>query len=169
MEATLKVKSLDDLLVLELKDLYSAEKQIIKALPKIIKNVTNANLKQGLTNHLTETEGQVARLDEIALKLEVKLSGHTCKAMKGLLEEGDEVMGDVEPGPVLDAAIIGACQRVEHYEMAAYGTARAYAEQLGNKEIASLLQATLDEEGNANKTLTKASGAVNKEAQTQPA
>lgn len=165
----MKVKSLDDLLVLELKDLYSAEKQIVKALPKIIKNVTNENLKKGLEKHLAETEGQVARLDDIALKLEVKLSGHVCKAMKGLLEEGDDVMGDVDPGPVLDAAIIGACQRVEHYEIAAYGTARAYAEQLGNKEVAKLLQETLDEEGNANKVLTKASTTVNQEAEAQTA
>lgn len=151
----MKVKSMDDLLLLELKDIYSAEKQILKALPKMAKSVTNAELKKALEKHVQETEGQVARLDEIASLLEVKLGGHACKGIEGLITEGDELLKEMEPGDLLDAAIIGACQRVEHYEMAAYGTARAFAEQLGQSKVAKLLQATLDEEGNTNKNLTK--------------
>jgi len=161
----MKVKSMDDLLLLELKDIYSAEKQILKALPKMARNVTNAELKKALEKHVKETEGQVERLDEIAGLLEVKLTGHACKGIEGLITEGDELLKDMEPGDLLDAAIIGACQRVEHYEIAAYGTARAFAEQLGQAKVAKLLQATLDEEGDTNKNLTKiAEGRVNQAA-----
>lgn len=151
----MKFKSMDDLLLLELKDIYSAEKQIIKALPKMTKSVSDERLKKALEKHFAETEGQVERLDNIAKLLEVKLGGHLCKGMEGLITEGDELLKDLEPGDLLDAAIIGACQRVEHYEIASYGTARAFAEQLGHTQVAKILQQTLDEEGLTNKNLTK--------------
>ena len=151
----MKVKSMDDLLLLELKDLYSAEKQLLKALPKMAAKATNPQLKKALEKHLTETEGQVGRLDQIAGLLEVKLTGHACKAMEGLIAEGDELLKEIEPGDLLDAAMIGACNRVEHYEIASYGTARAFAQQLNHSQVVKLLQANLDEEGAADKTLTK--------------
>jgi ferritin-like metal-binding protein YciE len=150
-----------ELLIDELKDLYSAEKQIIRALPKIIKAVSTPELKQGLTNHLEETKGQVTRLEQIGEILGKKMSGKTCVGMKGVLEEGSEVLEDTEKGTVRDAALISACQRVEHYEMAGYGSARDFAKLLGQNEVASLLDETLGEEKNADKILTGASKQVN--------
>ena len=157
----MKLKSLDDLLVKELRDLYSAEKQLIKALPKMISAVTDPSLKAGLESHLEETRGQVSRLESIQETLGVKLTGHKCAAMEGLLKEGAELLEEESVPEVLDAAIIGACQRVEHYEIAGYGTARAFAEALGQKEIASTLPLTLDDEGRAHKTLNIAARTVN--------
>jgi len=157
----MSVETLQELLIDELKDLYSAEKQIIRALPKIIKAVSTPDLKQGLTNHLEETKGQVTRLERIGEILGKKMSGKTCVGMKGVLEEGSEVLEDTEKGTVRDAALISACQRVEHYEMAGYGSARDFAKLLGQKEVASLLDETLAEEKNADKTLTEASKQVN--------
>lgn len=146
---------LSDLFVRELKDLYSAEEQIIEALPKVIEKATSPSLKSALKNHLEVTRTQLDRLVKIGEKLDHKLSGHTCKGMKGVLEEGEETMKKLVPGDLLDAALIGACQRVEHYEMAGYGTARTFARELGHGEIAELLQKTLDEEGQADKELTQ--------------
>lgn len=162
-----KVKSFDDLFLHELKDLYSAEKQVMKALPKMAKAATDASLKKAFETHLTQTEAQIARLDAIAKELNLKLDGHACKAMKGLIEEGDEIMKDVEAGELLDAALICAAQRVEHYEMAGYGCARTFAGLLGHKNVQKLLQQTLDEEGTTDKNLTKlAEGVVNAKALT---
>lgn len=158
------LNSLHALLVAELRDLYSAEKQILKALPKLIKAVTSEDLRAGLQDHLEETREQLARLEQIGSTLPAKLTGHTCEAMKGLVEEGAHLLEEESTPEVLDAAIIGACQRVEHYEIAGYGTARAFAQALGLKDVANTLQATLDEEGNANKALTKLSKKVNKAA-----
>ena len=160
----MSIETLEELLVDELKDLYSAEKQIIRALPKIIKAVSTPELKQGLTNHLEETKGQVARLEKMGEILGKKMSGKTCAGMKGVLEEGSEVLEDTEKGLVRDAALISACQRVEHYEMAGYGSAREFAKLLGQKEVAALLDETLAEEKNADKTLTGASKQVNGQA-----
>jgi ferritin-like metal-binding protein YciE len=163
----MSVGTLEELLVDELKDLYSAEKQIIRALPKIIKAVSTPELREGLTNHLEETKGQVTRLEKIGEVLGKKMPGKTCAGMKGVLEEGSEVLQDTEKGLVRDAALISACQRVEHYEMAGYGSAREFAKLLGQKEVAALLDETLAEEKNADKTLTGASRQVNMQAKQE--
>lgn len=146
--------SLSELLEDELKDIYNAENQLLKALPKMAKKASSETLKAAFTSHLTETEGHVARLEQIGKRLEIKLTGKKCHAMEGLVEEGKEVIEEDGEDAVIDAALIGAAQRVEHYEMAAYGTVRAIAEALGETEVAALLQQTLDEEGAADKKLT---------------
>jgi len=159
-------KGFTDLFELELKDLYSAEKQLTKALPKMAKASTNAELRQAFESHLEETEGHIKRLEQIFNQLDISYSRvEKCKAMEGLIEEGKEIMEeDLEP-QVLDAALICAAQKVEHYEMAGYGCARTFAQQLGHEEIADVLQETLDEEGNADKKLTEiAESVVNQEA-----
>jgi len=164
----MKIKSFEDLFHHELKDLYSAEKQLTKALPKMAKAATNEELKQAFEDHLQETEGQIERLDQIFQQLEIPTTRvQKCKAMEGLIEEGKEIMEeDLEP-ELLDAALICAAQRVEHYEIAAYGCARTFAQRLGFDDIVELLQATLDEEGNADKKLTEiAESIVNQEAET---
>ena len=163
----MSVGTLEELLVDELKDLYSAEKQIVRALPKIIKAVSTPELQHGLSNHLEETKGQVVRLEKIGEILGKKMTGKTCVGMKGVLEEGSEVLEDTDKGIVRDAALISACQRVEHYEMAGYGSAKDFAKQLGQSEIASLLNDTLEEEKNADKTLTGASKQINAQAQRE--
>jgi ferritin-like metal-binding protein YciE len=160
----MSVGTIEELLVDELKDLYSAEKQIIRSLPKIIKAVSTPDLKDGLKNHLEETRGQVARLEKIGELIGKKMSGKICAGMKGVLEEGAEVLEDTEKGLVRDAALISACQRVEHYEIAGYGSAREFAKLLGQKEVAALLDETLTEEKNADRTLTGASKQVNAQA-----
>jgi ferritin-like metal-binding protein YciE len=150
------LKNLHDLLLHELKDLYSAEKQLTKALPKMIKAADNADLRQALEDHLTETEGHVGRLDTIFGQLESS-NGRVmkCKAMEGLLEEGKSVLENEMDEEVRDAALIAAAQRVEHYEIAGYGCARTFAQRLGLSEIAELLQETLDEEKAADEKLTQ--------------
>ena len=151
----MKLKSLKDLYVEELRDLYSAENQLVKALPKMAKAATAENLKKAFTDHLEETKGQVARLVQIFEKLGEKPTGKTCRAMEGLVIEGEELIADKPEAAVLDAGLISAAQRVEHYEMAGYGSVRAYAKALGEEEAAALLQETLDEEAAADKKLTK--------------
>lgn len=163
----MSVGTLEELLVDELKDLYSAEKQIIRALPKIIKAVSSTELQEGLSNHLEETKGQLTRLEKIGEILSKKMTGKTCVGMKGVLEEGSEVLEDTEKGIVRDAALISACQRVEHYEMAGYGSARDFAKLLGQQEVAELLDETLDEEKNADKTLTGAAKQINAQAKQE--
>jgi ferritin-like metal-binding protein YciE len=148
------MQSLHDVFVHELRDLYSAERQLIKALPKMARNAGSPELADALTNHLHETEGHVARLEEILTTLGVKSGGVKCKGMEGLIEEGAEVLEmDGSPG-ALDAAMIGAAQRVEHYEIAAYGTAISHAKAQGHTEAARLLEETLKEEKNADEVLT---------------
>lgn len=148
------LQSLHDVFVHELRDLYSAERQLIKALPKMAKNASSPELADAFTNHLHETEGHVARLEEILQTLGSKAGGVKCRGMEGLIEEGQEVleMGGAA-GPV-DAAMIGAAQRVEHYEIAAYGTAISHAQAQGHTEAVRLLEATLEEEKNADRLLT---------------
>ena len=163
----MSVGTLEELLIDELKDLYSAEKQIIRALPKIIKAVSSPELQEGLSNHLEETKGQVSRLEKMGEILSKKMTGKTCVGMKGVLEEGSEVLEDTEKGIVRDAALISACQRVEHYEMAGYGSARDFAKLLGQTEVAALLEETLAEEKNADKTLTGASKQINAQAKQE--
>ena len=164
----MKMKSFEDLFHHELKDLYSAEKQLTKALPKMAKAASNEELRQAFEDHLQETEGHVERLEQIFQQLDIPTTRvQKCKAMEGLIEEGKEIMEeDLEP-ELLDAALIAAAQRVEHYEMAGYGCARTFAQRLGHNEIADLLQTTLDEEGSADKKLTEiAESVVNQEAET---
>lgn len=147
--------TLHALLAEQVKDLYSAEKQLLKALPRMAKAACEPGLKKALLSHLEETKTHAARLEEIASKLDIKPTGKVCKAMQGLIAEGAEVLEENGEDPVLDAAIIAAAQRVEHYEISAYGTARAFAEQLGKRDIAKVFQATLDEEKAADERLTE--------------
>lgn len=159
-----KVKSFEDFFIEELKDLYSAEKQITKALPKMVKAATSQELKDAFQNHLKETENQITRLEKISKDLGKPLTGKKCKAMEGLLEEGKEVMEEVIEPSVLDVALICAAQKVEHYEIASYGCARTYARLLQNETAVELLTETLEEEGNADKILTGISDELNVEA-----
>jgi ferritin-like metal-binding protein YciE len=155
---------LHDLFEDQIKDLYSAENQLIKALPKMAKNAANPQLRTAFERHLEETRNQVARLEQIAEELDFTPKGKKCKGMEGLIEEGKEVMQEFEED-TLDAGMIGAAQKVEHYEIAAYGTARAHAELLGYTKAARLLQQTLDEEGKTDKKLSQlAENIVNVEA-----
>ncbi len=151
----MKIKTMEDLLVHDLQDLLSAENQLVEALPKMAAAANSAALKKAFNDHLKQTKTHVTRLDS-ALKQMGKGPGREkCKGMAGLIEEGESAMEDVTDPETLDAALIGAAQRVEHYEIAGYGTARAHAETLGMKDMADLLQTTLDEEGEANKLLTQ--------------
>ena len=156
--------SLQDLLAEELKDLYNAETQLTKALPKMARAASNEELKQGFLDHLDETKIHVERLAKAFKALGLPVKGKTCHAMKGLIEEGSEAISTKAPEAVRDAQLIGAAQRIEHYETAAYGTARAFAEALGETKVVDLLQDTLDEEGETNKKLTALSEVVNAEA-----
>jgi ferritin-like metal-binding protein YciE len=160
----MSAESLKELLVEEIKDLYNAEGQLVKALPKMAKAAANEELKAGILDHLEETKKHVLRLEKVFKLLDVPVKGKVCPAMKGLIEEGNEGIQENEAGPIRDALIIGAAQRVEHYEIAAYGTVRAFAEQLGEDKVVELLQETLDEEGETNKKLTALSETVNAEA-----
>jgi len=149
-----KLKSIEALLVQEIKDLYSAETQLVKALPKMAKAATDPDLRAGFEEHLKETKIHVDRLEEVARFLDVSPKGKSCKAMKGLIEEGSEVIGEDGEPAVKDLALIVAAQKVEHYEIAGYGSARTLAEVLGYEDAVELLQATLDEEGATDKKLT---------------
>lgn len=160
------ITSLKDLLVDELKDLYSAEKQLLKALPKMADAASNEDLKSGFLAHLEETRGHVTRLEEAFTKLGETAKAKTCKAMQGLVEEGSEAIDLDAPDAIRDACLIGAAQRVEHYEIAAYGTVRTLAAKLGEDEVADLLQSTLDEEEATDEKLTEMSETVNDEADT---
>jgi ferritin-like metal-binding protein YciE len=167
MGDAMSVKTLEELLVDELKDLYSAEKQIVRALPKLAKAASTPQLREALESHLEETKGQVERLEQIAEIVGKKLTGKTCVGMKGVLDEGSEVLEEVEKSNVRDAAMIGAAQRVEHYEMAGYGTARDFAKLLGQEEIVKLLEQTLEEEKAADQKLTTISKSVNGAAKAE--
>lgn len=151
----MKLKSLEDLLVHELEDLLSAEQQLIEALPRMSEAATDSQLKAALNKHLGETKTHVTRLKKAFKAMGKEAKAVTCKGMEGLIKEGDEVAKDATDPATRDAGLIGAAQRVEHYEIAAYGTARAHARQLGLQEIGDLLQTTLDEEGAADKKLTQ--------------
>ena len=157
--------SLENVLIDELRDLYNAENQLLKALPRMAKKAASPDLRAALEQHLGQTEGQVNRLEKIFKKLGEKPTGKTCKAMKGLVEEGKEIIEEDGDESVLDAALIGAAQKVEHYEIASYGTARTFASLLGEEEAVEALQKTLDEEAAADKKLTAlAESLVNPEA-----
>jgi ferritin-like metal-binding protein YciE len=141
-----KLETLDDLFEMQLKDLYSAENQLVTALPLMAQNAKDGRLRAGFTKHLRETEKQVQRLEQIGQDLGIELDGHTCKAMAGLVAEGQELLSEDATDEVMDAALIAAAQRIEHYEIAGYGTAAHYAERLGNAQAADLLRQTLEEE-----------------------
>lgn len=159
-------ETLEELFLDELKDLYSAEKQITKALPKMAKSASTPELRDAFQNHLEETKGQIERLDQIFEMLGKRGTGKTCEGMKGVLLEGSEVIGDGAKGPVRDAGLIAAAQRVEHYEIAAYGSVRSFAQLLGKSDMAKLLDATLDEEKATDSKLTRLATSVNKEAKS---
>jgi ferritin-like metal-binding protein YciE len=161
-----KIETLEDLYEDLLKDLYSAEKQLVKALPKMAKNADSRDLKKAFEEHLGQTEQHVERIEQIFSDLEGSPRGKKCVGMEGLIEEGNELLKeDVEPD-VLDAGLIAAAQKVEHYEIASYGTARAWAEKMGHNDAARLLQQTLEEEATANEKLTElAESYINMEAQ----
>jgi ferritin-like metal-binding protein YciE len=159
------VDSIEKLLFEELKDLHSAETQITKALPKMIEAASSPELKKAFERHLKETEGQLERLDKAFDILGKKAANKTCGGMKGILAEGSEMLQEIKVGEVRDAALIAAAQRVEHYEMAAYGTVRAYAEQLDQSKVADLLQETLEEEKATDEKLTMISKKINSAAQ----
>ena len=159
-------KKLKDLFVNEIKDLYNAEKQITKALPKMSKNATSEELKQAFEKHLKETENHVDRLEKVFKELDMKPNGKECKGIEGIITEGEELFKEIDDSSLLDAALIAAAQKVEHYEMASYGTVRTYAEILKLDNAANLLQETLNEESAANEKLNKiALTSINSEAE----
>src|SRR5215467_12302853 len=148
----------------ELKDLYNAETQLTKALPKMAKASSNAELRQAFEEHLRQTSEHVSRLEQIFEMLDESPSGKKCLGMEGLVKEGSETMQEKYEDPVMDAAIIGAAQRVEHYEIAGYGTVKAFAELLGENEHVSLIEQTLEEEKQADEKLTQLAESINSEA-----
>ncbi len=141
-----KLETLDDLFELQIKDLYSAEHQLVKALPLMAEKAQDSRLRDGFMRHAGETKNHIARLEQIGQALNVDLGGHTCKAMEGLIAEGQETMSERATPEVMDAALIAASQRIEHYEISGYGTAAHYAERLGHTEASGLLRQTLQEE-----------------------
>src|SRR5579864_8217770 len=161
---TMQKDSLRDLYIDELRDLYSAETQLVKALPKMAKASSNDQLRQGFEEHLRQTSEHVSRLEQIFDQLGEKPSGKKCVGMEGLVKEGSEIIKEDFSDEVKDAGIIGAAQRVEHYEIAAYGTARAFAELLGESEHVSLLEETLNEEKETDQKLTQLAEEINSQA-----
>lgn len=164
----MKLKTMDDLFLDSLRDLYDAEKQITKVLPKMSKAASSDDLKAAFEQHLQVTKRQVERLEQIFTQLDEKPGGKKCAAMEGLIEEGAELIQEGKPSSILDAGLIGAAQKVEHYEMAGYGTARTFATLLGHTEAAQLLQETLEEEKETDQQLTElAESVVNEDAAQQ--
>jgi len=149
-----KLNNLQDLLVEQLQDLYDAENQILKTLPKMAKQATAPELRQGFEDHLTQTQTHVQRLEQVFNQLGEKPGGHACKAMQGIVKEGAELMSERADASVMDAGLIAAAQRVEHYEMAGYGCVRTWASLLGMRDVAQTLQQTLDEEGATDQKLS---------------
>jgi ferritin-like metal-binding protein YciE len=157
-------EGLKELYIEELKDIYNAENQLVKALPKLAKAAASDELREGFEEHLEQTKGHVERLEEIFKLLDESPKGKKCAGMEGLVEEGSEVLNEGLQGAVLDAALIGAARRVEHYEIAAYGTVIAFAETLGEDSHVSLLQETLSEEKETDEKLTELAGEINQQA-----
>ena len=162
----MKLATLQDLYVEQLQDLYSAETQLVEALPKMAKAASHAQLQRAFQEHLTQTQTHVQRLDQIFKQLGTRQKGQTCKGMEGLIKEGEEMIKMKGDPAAIDAGLIAAAQRVEHYEIAGYGCVRTYAQQLGDQQGAKLLQQTLDEEGTTDKKLTQlAEQVINLEAE----
>ena len=161
----MEIESLQELLIEEMRDIYSAENQFAKAAPKMAKKASNPQLKKAFETHLKETEGQIKRLQQIFEKLGKKPTGKKCAAMEGLIEEGKEMMAEDMEEDTMDAALISVAQKIEHYEIASYGTVRTWAQLLGDDQTAKLLQQSLDEEGKTDKLLTQlAESSINLEA-----
>jgi ferritin-like metal-binding protein YciE len=159
------IKNMDDLFVHTLRDIYYAEKQIVKSLPEMIDKANNAQLKQGFQTHLRESENHVKRLEQVFELIGKKTQGVDCPAIDGIIEEAEDVVGEVQNKSVLDAALIAAAQAVEHYEMTRYGTLIAWAKQLGRNDAATILNQTLDEEKATDKKLTEmAESQINRKA-----
>jgi ferritin-like metal-binding protein YciE len=160
---------LQEILVEEMRDLYDAEKQLVRALPKMARAATSEELRQAFRDHTEMTQNQVARIEQAFELLGERAKSKPCKAMKGLIEEGQEQISEHEKGPMLDAMLIGAAQKVEHYEISGYGTARALAKAIGQREVADLLDQTAKEEGQTDKLLTQISLQMLKElGRTRP-
>jgi ferritin-like metal-binding protein YciE len=163
-------KTMNDLLLTMMQDIYYAERQILKALPKLAKATVNDELKNALLHHREETQGQVERLQHAFDALGKRARGQTCEAINGLIEEGDEIVEEFPEGPVRDAGILACAQAVEHYEMARYGTIVAWAKEVGANDVAKLMQETLEEEKKADTTLNQlATRSLNKQAVKQAA
>jgi ferritin-like metal-binding protein YciE len=162
-----KMKTLQDLFVEQLRDMYYAEKQMVKSLGKMVKKASSDQLRKAFETHLTETENQIERLEQVFEKLELAARGKTCHAMDGIIDEAKEIMNEDAEPTVLDAGLIAAAQKAEHYEIASYGTLRTYADMLGYNKISSLLQETLEEEANTDKKLSKLAMSINKEAMAE--
>lgn len=161
----MKIESMEDLFLAEIEDLYDCEKRLTKALPKMAKASTSPDLRQAFESHLQETQGHLERLEKVFSAMGKQPKAETCQAIKGLIEEGEEMISNTDQSPVRDAGIIAAANRVEHYEMAAYGSARAFAQTLGLASAVSLLEQTLEEEKKADKKLTQlAATKINSEA-----
>jgi ferritin-like metal-binding protein YciE len=163
------VKTLEDLFIHELSDIYSAEKQLTKALPKLARASSSPDLAAGFETHLEETQHQVERIDQVVEALGLRLKRVKCAAMEGLVEEGKEVIDSIEQGPLRDTALIGGAQKVEHYEIASYGTLIALANQLGYKQAIPLLQDTLKEEKATDEKLTLLAESLNKQNKVEKA
>ena len=165
----MKIETLEDLFLEQVEDLYDAEKRLVKALPKMAEATTSLTLRQAFESHLMETEGHVTRLENIFRTLGQDPKARTCDAMKGLISEGEDVIGDIDQSALRDAGLIAAANRVEHYEIAAYGSARTFADILGLSEAAMLLEQTLQEEKKADRKLTQlAESMINDEALRSP-
>ncbi|HLK17856.1 MAG TPA: ferritin-like domain-containing protein [Bryobacteraceae bacterium] len=161
----MKIENLEDLFVEQIEDLYDAEQRLVKTLPKMAEASTSPQLRQAFESHLEETKGHVRRLEQVFQALRKKPKGQTCDAMKGLIEEGDDMISNTEQSPLRDAGLIAAANRVEHYEIAAYGSVLSFAKTLGVQEALSLLDATLTEEKKADEKLTQiAETSVNESA-----
>jgi ferritin-like metal-binding protein YciE len=167
-KGNMKLNTLEQLYISELRDLYSAENQLLKALPKMARGASSSELKDAFETHLEQTKGHVERLEQLFERLDESPKGKTCHGMKGLIEEGSEILKEDGEDSVLDAGMIVAAQKVEHYEIAGYGSARTFANLLGKDEEAKLLQSTLDEEAETNEILNGlAESVVNPEAVTE--
>lgn len=165
----MKIETMEDLFLEQVEDLYDAEKRLVKALPKMAEASTSLTLRQAFESHLLETEGHVSRLENVFRTLGQDPKGKTCDAMKGLISEGVDVVSDIDQSPLRDAGLIAAANRVEHYEIAAYGSARTFADILGLSEAAALLEQTLQEEKKADQKLTQlAESMINDEALRSP-
>jgi ferritin-like metal-binding protein YciE len=160
----MKLESLEDLFVEELRDLYHAENQLVKALPRMAKAASSPDLRHGFEEHLEQTKEHVQRLEKIFEDIGLKARGKKCEAMEGLVAEGKDIISEDAEPHVKDAGLIAAAQKVEHYEIAGYGSVRTWAEQLGHSRAAELLQQTLDEEGETDKKLTQLAETINVEA-----
>lgn len=161
------MESVRELLIEQMRDLYDAEKQLVKALPKLAKTASNEQLKEAFESHLEQTKGHVQRLEQAFEALDQKPRSKPCEAMKGLIEEGKETMEEDLEDAVMDSAIIGAAQKVEHYEIAGYGTLKSWARSLGLDEVAELLEATLEEEKEADQILTEVADGILMEAEAE--